>query len=43
MNIFNATNINTVTTRVVRSGSTYLFPTAIVLPRIFDFSMSYSF
>ena len=43
VNVFNAMNINTVTTRVVRSGATYLFPTAIVLPRIFDFSASYSF
>src|SRR5439155_19738997 len=43
VNVFNATNINTVTARVVRSGATYLFPTAIVLPRIFDFSASYSF
>ena len=43
VNVFNAMNINTVTARVVRSGATYLFPTAIVLPRILDFSMSYSF
>jgi hypothetical protein len=43
VNVFNALNINTVTNRVVRSGATYLFPTAIVLPRILDFSASYNF
>ena len=43
INIFNATNAGTVTTRIVRSGPTFLRPTAIMLPRIVEFSATYTF
>jgi hypothetical protein len=42
-NIFNALNINTVTSLVMLSGPNFLRPTAIVPPRIFEISASYSF
>jgi hypothetical protein len=43
VNMFNALNANTVTSRVVLSGATYLRPTGILGPRIFEFVASYSF
>lgn len=43
VNVFNVMNINTTTGRIVASGATYLKPTAIVVPRIVDFNIAYSF
>jgi hypothetical protein len=43
VNMFNALNANTVTSRIVQSGATYLRPTAILGPRIFEFVASYDF
>jgi hypothetical protein len=43
VNMFNALNANTVTARTVLSGANYLRPTAILGPRILEFSTSYSF
>ncbi len=40
---FNIMNSNVVTTRQLRAGSTYLFPTAIILPRILQIGASYKF
>ena len=41
--LYNALNANPVTARTVRSGPNFLRPTAITLPRIVEFSGSYSF
>lgn len=41
--LYNALNANPVTARTVRSGPDFLRPTAITLPRIVEFSGSYSF
>jgi hypothetical protein len=43
VNIYNALNASTVTTRNLRSGATYLRPTAIVPPRIVEVGASYTF
>jgi len=43
VNLFNALNINSVLSYNVRSGSNYLLPTSIVLPRVFDFSILFRF
>jgi hypothetical protein len=43
VNMFNALNANTVTSRIVQSGSSYLRPTGILGPRIFEFVASYDF
>jgi hypothetical protein len=43
LNVFNALNVNTVTSWTVRSGPNFLVPTAIVPPRILEFSATYSF
>jgi hypothetical protein len=40
---FNITNSNVVTSRNLRAGSTYLFPTAIILPRILQIGASWKF
>ena len=42
-NVYNALNANTVTNWSVRSGNNYLRPTAILPPRIFEFSIQYRF
>ena len=43
IDLFNLMNANTTTARIVRSGATYLRPTAILPARIIDFVVSYSF
>ncbi len=43
VNIYNAMNINTVTSRTVQSGANYLRPTGIVTGRTFEFGATYSF
>jgi hypothetical protein len=43
VNMFNALNANTVTSRTVLSGASYLRPTGILGPRIFEFVASYDF
>jgi hypothetical protein len=43
VNFYNALNASTVTTRNLRSGSTYLRPTAITPPRIAELGVSYTF
>jgi hypothetical protein len=43
LNIYNSLNANTVLVRTVRSGASYLRPTAIVSPRILEASVAYSF
>jgi hypothetical protein len=43
LNIFNVMNVNTPTGVTYRSGATFLRPTGIVLPRIAEFSTTYSF
>lgn len=43
MNVFNTLNINTVLSANARSGPTYLRPTTIVPPRIFEFGAAYKF
>jgi hypothetical protein len=43
INVFNVMNANTTTARIVRSGTTYLRPTAILPARIVDFVVTYSF
>jgi hypothetical protein len=40
---FNVFNANFVTGRNLRSGSTYLVPNAIILPRILQMGATYSF
>jgi hypothetical protein len=42
-NLYNATNTNAVTVENVRSGASYLLPTAIVPPRFLEFSVNYLF
>ncbi len=42
-NVFNATNINTVTNLVQLSGPNFLRPTSIVSPRIVEFAIQYTF
>jgi hypothetical protein len=43
VNMFNALNANAVTSRTVLSGASYLRPTGILGPRIFEFVASYDF
>jgi hypothetical protein len=43
VNVFNATNVNTVTGQIVQSGATFLRPTGIVTGRTIEFSGTYSF
>jgi hypothetical protein len=43
LNLYNALNANTVIARSVLSGPTYLKPSAILGPRILEFSLSCSF
>jgi len=43
VNMFNALNINKATGLNMRSGANFLLPTGLVLPRILDFSLSYTF
>jgi hypothetical protein len=43
MNLYNVLNANTVTARNLRSGPTYLQPTAILPPRIVELGVAYSF
>lgn len=43
LNMFNALNVNKATGLNMRSGSNFLLPTGLVLPRILDFSVSYEF
>lgn len=43
VNVFNALNINSELGVNLRSGPNYLLPTSIVLPRVLDFSLSYTF
>jgi carboxypeptidase family protein/TonB-dependent receptor-like protein len=43
LNIYNVLNINTVTGQTVLSGASFGKPTAIIAPRILEFSASYSF
>jgi hypothetical protein len=43
MNTYNTLNINTVLSANARSGATYLRPTTIVPPRIFEFGASFKF
>jgi outer membrane receptor protein involved in Fe transport len=43
VNLYNVLNASSVTAWSVRSGPTYLTPTAIVPPRIVEFAASYSF
>jgi hypothetical protein len=42
-NVFNVLNANAVTSMTVLSGANYLRPTAILSPRIVEFSASYTF
>ena len=42
-NVFNVLNANAVTARTILSGASYLRPTAILSPRIVEFSASYGF
>ena len=42
-NVYNVLNINTVTAETVLSGANFGRPTAIVAPRLLEFSASYSF
>jgi len=42
-NLYNVTNTNAIASWTVRSGPDFLKPTAITLPRIIEFSGSYSF
>ena len=41
--LYNLMNINTVTSRVLRSGPTCMIPTGIVLPRLVQLGASYTF
>jgi len=43
INLFNVTNRNTTTARIVQSGANFLKPTAILPARILDFNVAYSF
>jgi len=43
INVFNVMNTSTVTAVNVRSGSTFLRPSAIMPPRILEFGVSYAF
>jgi hypothetical protein len=43
LNIFNVMNVNTPTGVTYRSGASFLVPTGIVLPRIAEFSATYTF
>lgn len=43
VNLYNALNVNTVTGMTVQSGPNFLRPSAIMSPRIAEFSASYSF
>jgi hypothetical protein len=43
VNLFNSLNADTATALQLRSGPTYLFPTAIIRPRIAEFSLATDF
>jgi hypothetical protein len=43
MNVFNALNTNTVTARTVTSGANFGTVTNVLLPRIAELSVNYSF
>ena len=43
VNLYNSLNADTITTWTVRSGASYLKPTAILPPRVFELSASYAF
>jgi hypothetical protein len=43
LNVYNALNLNTVTSLTMRAGPSFLRPTAIMPPRLFELSTSYSF
>ena len=43
INLFNVTNRNTTTARILQSGANFLKPTAILPARILDFNVAYSF
>ncbi len=43
INLYNALNVNAVTGLIMRSGATFLRPTAIVPPRVMELSASYEF
>ncbi len=43
VNMYNAFNVNTITGMTVASGPNYLRPSTVILPRLFDFSVRYSF
>ncbi len=43
LNVYNALNSNAVTARTLRSGATYLRPTAFLSPRIAELSVQYRF
>jgi hypothetical protein len=43
LNVFNVLNKNTVTTRNIRSGADFLRPTAIMLPRIAEANVTFTF
>lgn len=43
LNIYNAMNASTVTSLTMRSGATFLLPTAILPARIVEFGASYNF
>ncbi len=43
LNVFNALNANPATRVQMRAGDSFLRPRAIMLPRMFEVSASYSF
>jgi hypothetical protein len=43
INVFNLMNANTTAAWIVRSGATFLRPTAILPARIVDFVVTYTF
>lgn len=43
LNVYNTLNANTVTAQTTRSGASFLRPTAIMPPRLFELSASYAF
>jgi carboxypeptidase family protein len=43
INLYNLTNANTTTARVIQSGASFMTPTAAIRPRILDFGATYSF
>ena len=43
VDLFNTLNINTITTQVIRNGTTYGQPTEIIAPRVFRVGVRYRF